>query len=160
MAADTTEAEQPAPVEPRETAAVGGLGPTSPVVVIDDDLRGLEWVKGALSSSFQRVHIFQRSELGLTRIRQYLARIETPLVLVSPAIAGDPLSGIRDSADFVRRLKIQSSRMPVFWLCEEGVEPPPKGSADGAVTRPAAQKLRDQSAEPELAEALRRTLSG
>ncbi|MCZ6464844.1 MAG: DUF4388 domain-containing protein [Proteobacteria bacterium] len=118
--------------------------PRPPVVAIDSDLTGLEWTKRALADDFPRTHIFQRSELGLARIRQYLVRAETPLVLLSPDVPGDPLSGILDARDFARRLKTQSARIRVLWLCEEDAEQPESvAPADGIVERPSAHNLSD-----------------
>jgi hypothetical protein len=146
--------------DPRETdAALEGAsqgpaaprGPISPaVVVMDPDLIALEWVKRVLGPDLGRIHIFQRSELGLARIRQYLARAELPLVLVSPDSPGDRLSGIRDTFDFVRRLKRQQQRMRVLWLMQEGAQPMDGlGAADGAVTRPSSQQMRARRGQDE-----------
>jgi len=133
----------------RETPAL--RGPISPsVVVMDPDLIALEWVKRVLGDDLGRIHIFQRSELGLARIRQYLARAEIPLVLVSPESPGDPLSGIRDTFDFVRRLKSQQQRMRVLWLMQEGAQPLDRlGAADGVVTRPSSQQMRARRGQGE-----------
>ncbi len=90
--------------------------PGPPVVVIHDSLAVLDWVRSALAPAFSGVHIFQRSQEGLGRIRQYLARAQAPILLVATGIEGSPLSGIADAADFVRRLREQSSRMPILWL--------------------------------------------
>jgi hypothetical protein len=100
----------------RET--IGGEN-LPPVVVIDGQLSVLEWVRESLAKTFASVHIFQRSQEGLGRIRQYLARAQTPILLVSPKIEGNPLSGIVDAADFVRRLQDQAPRMPILWLLAE-----------------------------------------
>jgi hypothetical protein len=89
---------------------------TQPVVVIAPELSMLEWVRASISEKFASVHIFQRSQEGLGRIRQYLARAQTPILLVSPRIEGNPLSGILDAADFVLRLQGQAPRMPILWL--------------------------------------------
>jgi hypothetical protein len=89
---------------------------SQPVVVIAPELSVLEWVRSSLSENFASVHIFQRSQEGLGRIRQYLARAQTPILLVSPHIEGNPLSGIVDAADFVVRLQGQAPRMPILWL--------------------------------------------
>ncbi len=122
-----------------------------PLIAIDDDLPALEWAKQVLRERFGRIHIFQRSDQGLARIRQYLARAETPMVLLSPSIACDPLSGIADAQDFVRRLKSQSPRMTVLWLREDGAEPMADlGPADGAVARPADYQLRNPGAAGHL----------
>ncbi len=89
---------------------------SQPVVVIAPELSVLEWVRSSLSDKFASVHIFQRSQEGLGRIRQYLARAQSPILLVSPRIEGNPLSGIVDAADFVLRLQGQAPRMPILWL--------------------------------------------
>jgi hypothetical protein len=89
---------------------------SQPVVVIAPELSVLEWVRSSLSDKFSSVHIFQRSQEGLGRIRQYLARAQAPILLVSPRIEGNPLSGIVDAADFVLRLQGQAPRMPILWL--------------------------------------------
>lgn len=120
-----------------------------PVVVIDAELPALEWAKVALGDAFERVHIFQRSDLGLTRIRQYLARATPPIVLLSPHTSVDQLSGIRNAADFVRRLKQQAPQIRIAWLVEDGTEavasPQP---ADAVATRPAGHQLRAGAARP------------
>jgi hypothetical protein len=130
-----------------------------PIIAIDGDLPALEWTKAALAGQCERVHIFQRADLGLTRIRQYLARAVAPIVLLSPATPGDRLSGIADAEDFVRRLKQQAPMIRVVWLQEDGVvgvaEPAP---ADAIATRPAGHQLRSVAggdASGRLAEALR-----
>jgi hypothetical protein len=132
------------------------------VVVIDPDLVALEWVKRVLRPDLGRVHIFQRSEFGLARIRQYLARAELPLVLVSPDSPGDRLSGIRDTFDFVRRLKSQQQRMRVLWLMQDGAQPLDRsGAADGAVTRPSSQQIRARRGQEQIeaqAESFRREI--
>jgi len=89
---------------------------SQPVVVIAPELSVLEWVRSSLSDKFSSVHIFQRSQEGLGRIRQYLARAQAPILLVSPRIEGNPLSGIVDAADFVLRLQGQAPHMPILWL--------------------------------------------
>jgi hypothetical protein len=105
-----------------------GLAPSGsrlvpPVVAIDADLAVLEWVKQGLADTFPRVHIFQRSELGVSRIRQYLARVEIPLVLLSANAPADPLSGAHDCFGIIRRLKAHAQRMPVVLLVEPGADP-------------------------------------
>ena len=137
--------DAPQPVEPKATVSLAAM------IVIEPDLVALEWVKDALKSVVDPIHIFQRSDLGLNRIRQYLARAQTPFVLVSPAIVADRSAGIRDASDFVRRLKSQSPSMKLMWLCEEGGEPAPS-AADGCVTRPAARAFRNPGAVRQLAD--------
>lgn len=128
----------------------------SPVVAIDADLAVLEWVKQGLSETFPRVHIFQRSELGISRIRQYLARAEVPLVLLSANAPSDPLSGANDCVEIIERLKAHSRRMPVVLLVEPGEDPfdgRGKGSRPDAIAeKPTASHLADPRCLPLRAE--------
>jgi hypothetical protein len=105
--------------------ASGNEPAMTPVVVIDPDLAVLERAKRALSSEFPRVHIFQRSELGNERIRQYLARAETPTLLLSERAPADPMSGAQDWREILQRLKASVPHMPIFLLCDDA----PAGSA-------------------------------
>jgi hypothetical protein len=148
--------------EATSTPAPGGPArPLPPIVVIDPHLPALEWVKQVLVASFPRVHIFQRQELGLTRIRQYLARSEAPVVLLSPDAPGDPLSGIRDAVDFARRLKAQSARTAVLWLRVEGSPTTDRvAPADGEVARPAPYQLSNPGAARQLDGLAERLRSG
>ena len=153
--AEQAESLEATPAAPVEEAS----DPMRPVIAIDCDLPALEWTKAALVSHCERVHIFQRPDLGLARIRQYLARAVAPIVLLSPATPGDRLSGIADAEDFVRRLKRQAPLIRVVWLQEDGVvavgEP---GTADAIAIRPASHQLRSGvAADPSgrLAEQLR-----
>lgn len=136
---------------------------SAPLVVIDPDLVALEWMKRTLEGAFPRIHIFQRWDLGLAPIRQYLARAQHPVVILQPGAWGDFLSGTCSSADFVARLKAQQASLPVLWLRED--EAPGAndfGPADGVVTRPSFQQLRNPLAVPrlrELASDLRRELA-
>ena len=65
------------------------------LIVIDPDLQALEWVKSVLTDRFERIHIFQRADAGVSRIRQYLGRAERPLVLLSTRVGGRPALGRR-----------------------------------------------------------------
>jgi hypothetical protein len=119
---------------------------STPVIVIDPDLPTLEWVKAVLAGQINRVHIFQRSELGLSRIRQYLVRMEPPIILMSPESSGDRLSGIVDARDFVRRLKLQNAHTRIIWLCDEAKPLCTSGPADGIVYRPSESNRRSIAA--------------
>ncbi|CAG0979180.1 hypothetical protein GPROT1_02157 [Gammaproteobacteria bacterium] len=124
-----------------------------PLVVIDPDLGALEWLKRTLSDGFERVHVLQRTELAVTRIRQYLARGERPVVLVSRDARPDPVSGIRDSAELVSRLHQQAPRMPIVLLvARDGAsgrmplrKPLPHGLA-AVVTRPSVDVIEKPAA--------------
>ena len=140
-----------AEASPSKSVALPKAAP--PLVVIDPDLVALEWIKEVLKDSFPRIHIFQRWDLGLNPIRQYLARTVKPLVLVRVGAPGDPLSGIRSAPDFVRRLKTQQPEMSILWLREDGGPLlADAGVADGVVTVASALLLRNPRAAPQLAE--------
>jgi len=146
------EAEEEAPAAPPPSPAPPRPRLVPPVVAIDPDLAVLEWVKEGLADTFPRVHIFQRSELGISRIRQYLARAEVPLVLLSANAPADPLSGAHDCAEIIRRLKAQAQQMPIVMLVEPGAEPiSDRGKAsspDGIAEKPTASHLADPRCLP------------
>jgi hypothetical protein len=134
---------------------VAGLGSDSaarpvqvharPLILIDPDVVVLEWVKQALQDEFRHVHVFQQAEQGLMRIRQYLIRGELPVVLISPEAEIDSLSGIRGLGDFVKRLKAQAAKLPIFGLIEGEQQPAAgaQGGLDGVLARPARKLLRE-----------------
>jgi len=129
----------------------------TPVVVVDPSLPVLEWAKRALDAAYERIHIFQKTELAIARIRQYLVRRVTPVVVLSEVAPPDPNSGARTPAEIIRRLKTQAPRMAVLLLCE----PPGDASgvgADAAVARPTQSDLYNQRRAhlvKDLGEALR-----
>jgi Domain of unknown function (DUF4388) len=169
-----TEAEPTAPLDDPELAVPAAAAPAaqaparpsaapapSAVVAIDDDLSSLEWLKAALAPAHPRVHIFQRSDQGISRIRQYLARGGTPLVVLSAEAPPDPVSGARDAAEIIRRLKLQAPRMPVFLTRRAGDEAAPPRGADGVLRKPSSTQLADPRCAPErerIAEELRASL--
>jgi len=123
-----------------------------PVVLIDPDVSVGDWVKSAIEKKFARVHVFQRADQGLSRIRQYLIRGETPLVLVSPETQIDPLSGIHGLSDFVKRLKAQSPRIIVLGLRDhDDVAPAAMPSALNGVLRRPSRRLLVCKKQPEVA---------
>jgi hypothetical protein len=139
------------PAAPARGADTAVAASGSILIVIDPDLQALEWVKSVLASRFARIHIFQRSDTGVARIRQYLGRAERPVVLLSTRAPGDPLTGASDAADLVRRLKLLAPQMPILWLKDRGAEPPIGGeSADGVVARPPVRRLTDRAGWAEL----------
>jgi hypothetical protein len=137
-AAEVAPAAAPAP-EPAARRTV--TAPTA-VVAIDHDLASLEWLKAALGPAHPRVHIFQRSDQGIARIRQYLARGDTPLVVLSAEAPADPVSGARDAAEIIRRLKLQAPRMPVF-LAQRAGDVQIEAGADGTLVKPNPTQLAD-----------------
>jgi len=132
------EATAPQPEPPAATPP-----PAPALVVIDPDLAALEWLKAELKADHPRIHIFQRSEGGVARIRQYLRRGELPLVLVAAHASGDPLTGSEDLVDLVRRLRVQAPRMSLVVLRPEGLEGGDVPGADAWVPRPASADLQD-----------------
>jgi hypothetical protein len=130
--------------EPEVRAETPRRAHSTPLIVIDPEVAVLEWVKKALSDEFRQIHVFQQAEQGLMRIRQYLIRGELPVILISPEAEVDPLSGIRGLGDFVRRLKSQAPRLPIFGLVEGESQPEmgPQGGLDGVLARPAHKRLK------------------
>ena len=126
---------------PAESAPRTVTSPTA-VVAIDHDLASLEWLKAALAPAHPRVHIFQRSDQGIARIRQYLARGDTPLVVLSAEAPADPVSGARDASEIIRRLKLQAPRMPVFLVIRAG-DPALEVGSDGTLVKPNPTQLAD-----------------
>jgi hypothetical protein len=166
------EVEPATPAPPQAAAAVPAAAPgraapaapsaPPPLVAIDPELSALEWLKSHLDGLFARVHIFQHSEGGIARVRQYLARGELPVVVLSTRAPADSLSGAADANELLRRLRAQAPRMAIIALHESGRDlPPGVDAADALVTRPSGVVLRDarrreaQASGAELAAALR-----
>lgn len=129
-----------------------------PLVVIDPAPGALEWLKGCLGASFARVHVFQSTELGVTRLRQYLARGEQPVVLLARDARPDPLSGVRDAAALVSRLSQQAPRMPIVLLVERdgaagALRTRPARGLAAVVARPSVDRLGDPRARAQVAAA-------
>jgi hypothetical protein len=132
-----------APAAPADPPGPG----RAPLVIIDPNLTALEWQKSVLGPVWQRIHIFQRAEAGISRIRQYLRRGEAPCVLVSDSVPSDPLSGISDSASLIRRLRAHSPHMPIFLVeSGDGSEPCRTDVANGRLQRPADHHLANRKA--------------
>ncbi len=119
--------------------------PPTSLVVIDPELRALEWLKSVLGGLFARVHIFQHSEGGIVRIRQYLARAEIPVVLVSTNAPADRLTGVSEFSELLSRLRAQAPRMPIVVMADEsGERTPGIDAADAIVQRPPCSALVDR----------------
>lgn len=108
-----------------------------PLVALDRNLMGLEWLKLCMGDAFPRVHIFQREEDGMDRIRRYLARGVVPLVALSPDLLASP----EEQSLLLARMRTLSPEMLVFALLAHS-EAPPQGF-DGSLVRP------DQAPDPE-----------
>lgn len=132
-----------------------GAGLTSPrtgplpVVIADPELALLEWVKRALAPLPVRAHIFQRSEQAIARIRQYLARGELPLVLLTTSTPPDPNSGARDWSEIAARLRAQIPNLPIVLLAAPEVTISPaneRAIPDALSPRPDLTTLSDERA--------------
>ncbi len=122
----------------REHAEIARAGRRRPVclIAIDPELGAIEWQKANLADLFQRVHIFQSSEAGIARIRQYLGRGDVPVALVSSELSQDPALGFSEVGEFVRRLKQQAPNMPVLVSWVEGEQEISVPLADAMIRRP------------------------
>jgi Domain of unknown function (DUF4388) len=138
---DTEAASDPVLPEPPVEPAPPPREAFKHLVAIDPQLAGLEWFKDALAGLFERIHIFQRSEAGIDRIRQYLGRGTIPVVVLSPRAAGDPVTGVRDVGELIRRLRALAPRIPVVALAELGGPAPRFKGIDAVVYRPASPGL-------------------
>lgn len=114
-----TPLEAPFAVAPPAAGASSGALP--PLILIEPDLPTLEWARESLSAVFPRVHAFQRPDLGVSRVRQYLARGERIAILVSDRVPPDPLSGARNASEILDRVKAQSSRALTALLGDGGI---------------------------------------
>ena len=140
--------------ENAEQAAEPTISPQSrPIVVIDPDAVALEWLKNSIEGRFVRIHVFQRAEQGLARIRQYLIRGEIPFVLIALTAPIDSLSGIHGLSDFVKRLRTQAPRIVVVGLREGGEEraDPVPVYLDAVLSRPTRKQLRANHVPGEIA---------
>ncbi|MBW1687698.1 MAG: DUF4388 domain-containing protein [Deltaproteobacteria bacterium] len=142
------------PLAPAANSVVPEPSPGSvPLVVIDPELRALEWVKSVLAGLFVRVHIFQRCEDGIGRVRQYLSRAQVPAVLISSRIPSDPLYQTAGLTELLRRLRTQVPRMPVLVMHDGSAEMPlGADGADAIVTRPTTGMLVDRRSQAEVAQ--------
>ncbi|MFK7894285.1 MAG: DUF4388 domain-containing protein [Myxococcota bacterium] len=151
VAARAIERAAPSGIEPSEAdvLAIQKL----PVVLIEPEVSALEWLKSSISTSFAKVHVFQKADQGLSRIRQYMIRGEFPVVLISTAVEIDPLSGIHGLGDFVKRLKAQANQIRVIALREIAEEDQPKAKdpaiavLDATIDRPSERQAREWSAD-------------
>ncbi len=132
---------------PSTEAPPTGSASRLPVVLIDADMNALDWAKRAIENDFARVHVFQRAEQGLNRIRQYLIRGEMPIVVMSDESRIDPLSGIHGLTDFVDRLKTQAEKLLVLGLHREDAETSAPVAFDAVLVRPSERRLREGSEE-------------
>ena len=166
MVAPVQERPAVAPVDAgsrKEAPSRPGVAAVS-LIAIDPNLSSLEWQKLNLAPFFSRVHIFQNGESGIARIRQYLRRGEIPVVLVSIDLAAEKISGVESLAEFIRRLKLLASSMPVLVVrYEEAKSGESIDAADAILTGPDPAALINRKAWPKLegeAERFRTEIAG
>ena len=153
--------ELPSPPPPAAPAARTCTG----IVIVDRDLVVLEWMKNSLAPLGLRAHIFPRSELAIQRIRQYFARGETPLVILTSDTPPDPVSGARDWAEIAARLRAQVPLLPLLVVSSADATMSPaneRSIPDAVATRPPLSVLADERAREKretFAEELRRAAS-
>ncbi|MBW2287191.1 MAG: DUF4388 domain-containing protein [Deltaproteobacteria bacterium] len=145
-------AEPVASVVEAEPVSEPDAGPSAPessglaaLILIDHDLAALEWQKSVLGPICRRIHVFQRAEGGISRLRQYLIRGEEPMVLVSDDLPPDPRAGIEGSPDLIRRMRAQAPRMQIY-LVSAGTDATSVslGDANGSLQRPANHQLSNR----------------
>jgi hypothetical protein len=144
-----------APVEesPSEEAPSRPGVAAASLIAINPNLSSLEWQKLNLAGDFPRVHIFQNGESGIARIRQYLRRGQIPIVLLSIDLAEEKVSGVESLAEFIRRLKLLASSMPVLVVrYEEARSGESIDAADAVLSGPDPAALINRKAWPKLAE--------
>jgi len=148
--------ERAQPAASRRPPAASGRRQGAQLVAIDPDLSALEWLKSSVDGLFARVHIFQRTEIAIERIRQYLVRGVIPLVLVRDQ--GDQADAARG---FVQRLRSLAPTMPLLALRPEGAGEEVSEELDGVVFRPGSPSSDPErwSVHEDLAERLRSDLS-
>jgi len=138
-------AEAVAVVEPEPEAEPAAAGPRPPAIIVDPDLAVLEWAKASLVDAFDQVHVFQRTDLAIARVRQYLSRARVPVVVLSTDVPPDPVSGAEGPFELFRRLRRQARQMSVAVLAgpTEEVKAPTDAAPDVVVRKPAAESLSD-----------------
>jgi hypothetical protein len=153
-ALERAEVEVAKPESSGTAASEADSRPVAGLIAIDPDLDALEWMKMALTGSFPRVHIFQRCESGIDRIRQYLGRGELPAVLLSAHADADPAIDADGLGKLVARLRLQAPHMPIIVIYEDPGGPPiGADAADAVLTRPTSAHLTARSAARKREEA-------
>lgn len=153
-ALENAEAEAAEPDSTGTAVPEADRRPVAGLIAIDPDLDALEWMKTALTDSFPRIHIFQRCESGIDRIRQYLGRGDLPAVLLSAEAHADPAIAADGLGVLVARLRSHAPHMPII-VIHEDPDGPPTGAdaADAVLTRPTTARLMARSAARKREEA-------
>jgi len=141
--------------EPESEPEAGDTAPESSslaaLILIDSDLASLEWQKSVLGPICRRIHVFQRAEGGISRLRQYLVRGEEPVVLVSEDLPADSRAGIDGSLDLIQRMRAQAPRMRIYRVDVAGDHSAGQcGEANAVLQRPANHQLSNRRAWSKL----------
>lgn len=139
----------PPPVVATPALFVASMHPCSGVVIIDREIAMLEWMKSALAPLGLRIHIFPRTELAIDRIRQYFARGEYPLVVLTSETPPDSVSGARDWAELAARLRAQVAQLPLLVVSSTGLAiaaANERSIPDAIATRPTLSVIADERA--------------
>ncbi len=139
--------EPPRMPEAEERATSSEPGPLPPLVFVDPDLAVVEWARASIPEEFDTAHLFQLTEQGIGRIRQYLRRAEVPLVVLSVSALADPVSGARTALEVVERLVRQAPQMRILMLEEVGrpIAPGFDAATLGRIVKPTPTQLMDPS---------------
>lgn len=146
-ASEATRGDAPLP------AAQSGARLPAVAIVIEPELPALDWLRGALAPVFTRIHPFQRSEQGIARLRQYLVRGEVPAVLVSDRAMPDPVSGARDAAALLERVRALSPRAFTALVADAASRRPVPRAARVRLLRPQDLDLIGMARAPRRDEA-------
>jgi len=137
------------PVVATPALFVASMRSCSGVVIIDREIAMLEWMKSALAPLGLRIHIFPRTELAIDRIRQYFARGENPLVVLTSETPPDSVSGARDWAELAARLRAQVAQLPLLVVASTGLAiaaANERSIPDAIATRPTPSVIADERA--------------
>ncbi len=145
-----------APLHPVSPAAAADLPRLPPLVLVDADLPVVEWARKSLPEGLPAAHLFQTTDQGVQRIRQYLRRAEPPLVVLSASLPADALSGARSLAELLERLQRQAPQMRILLLEETGRALPGPLERLGRHRARLSKPTPTQLADPRLADGCER----
>ena len=124
--------------------------PLPPLVFVDPDLAVVEWARASLPDELATAHLFQMTEQGIARIRQYLRRAEIPVLILSTGALADPVSGARTAAEVVERLLRQAPQMRILMLEEVGqpISADLEARTHGRIEKPTQTQLATPAMAP------------
>lgn len=131
-----------------EAPAAAKAAPPPAVIAADASLAVLEWIREVLGDAVPRVHLFQRTEDAVVRVRQYLARAEVPAVLLGSEAPGEVPEGHDGVA---ARLEQLSPRLRVLRLVDETGEQTAASGTRPRLPRPDPARLPVPAGDAALA---------